>query len=116
MCFCDESFAPARLQSSLVCLFVCLFIAHFLVVSKFIIFLGTENFVIIITVVLQEDEESQSVKRAKSLIDPSFIVYKKVLLVMLILLFVAVMLGVLFEFTRKPLQRWLNLSSQTSGK
>ena len=50
---------------------------------------------------------SPSINRAKSLIDPTFIVYKQCLFISVVLFCLAFLLGVLFEYFKKPLKRTL---------
>ena len=67
-------------------------------------------------ILLQEDDVSQSVRRAQSIIDPSFIVYKQCLFVSIIVLSVAATLCVVFEFIRKPLKKRFFPSKKTCSK
>ncbi|XP_028409018.1 uncharacterized protein LOC114531606 [Dendronephthya gigantea] len=56
---------------------------------------------------IKKTDVSNSVKRARSLIDPTFIIYKKCLFVSLVLLCFAFLFGILIEYFKKPLKRTL---------
>mgnify|MGYP002804322233 FL=1 len=67
----------------------------------------------------QESDISASVQRAKSLIDPTFIVYKQCLFICVVLLCLALLLGILFDYFRRPLKRTfcrLNFRADLSKK
>ena len=54
---------------------------------------------------IEESDISTSVQRAKSLIDPTFIVYKQCLFVCVVLLCLALLLGIFLEYFKRPLKR-----------